>query len=133
MPSRGFYRETFDIGLKKYFRYVSGGEKSDSVVIDAATVAADAAGNKVLKAGSLLVKITASGAYGPYAAGATDGRQTLGTAPNCVILSADTDVTRGDEAMGGWFADCAFEISQCTLFGATAAAVRAAFPRSDFL
>ncbi len=36
-----------------------------------------AIGDKVLPFGTVLTKITASGKYGPYASGATDGRQTL--------------------------------------------------------
>ena len=43
-------------------RWVTGG-----VTIDADTVSADADGNKILKAGMPLGKITASGKYGPYA------------------------------------------------------------------
>lgn len=43
-------------------RWVTGG-----VTIDSATVSADADGNKILKAGTPLGKITASGKYGPYA------------------------------------------------------------------
>ena len=43
-------------------RWITGG-----VTIDAATVSADADGNKILKAGMPLGKITASGKYGPYA------------------------------------------------------------------
>lgn len=132
MPSRGFYREAFDYSKKKIFRYFNGAEHSISCVIDSSTVTADSDGNKILKEGSLLVKITASGAYGPYASGAADGRQTLGIAPNCVILSGDLDVTRGDEALGGWHSQCDFESSQLTLFGATLANVKIAFPQSRF-
>jgi hypothetical protein len=43
-------------------RWITGG-----VTIDAATVSADADGNKILKAGTPLGRITASGKYGPYA------------------------------------------------------------------
>lgn len=47
-------------------RWVTGG-----VTIDAATVSADADGNKILKAGTPLGRITASGKYGPYAPAVT--------------------------------------------------------------
>lgn len=43
-------------------RWITGG-----VTIDANTVSADADGRKILKAGTPLGKITASGKYGPYA------------------------------------------------------------------
>jgi hypothetical protein len=134
MPTRtAFFHESFTLTGRKVLRYQSGDEKTESVVIDPATVTADADGNKIVVAGSLLVKITASGAYGPYASGAADGRQTLGTSPNCVICTADVDVTRGPEAIGGWFSDTMFESANLTLFGATLSNVKAAFPRCDFL
>lgn len=47
-------------------RWVTGG-----VTIDASTVSADEAGNKILKIGTPLGKITATGKYGPYQAAVT--------------------------------------------------------------
>ncbi len=43
-------------------------------------------GVKVLRYGQVLCRITASGKYGPYASGASDGRQTL-TRGQCVIVN----------------------------------------------
>ena len=54
-------------------RWVTGG-----VTIDATTVSADADGNKILKAGTPLGKITTSGKYGPYQPGKT-GTKAEGT------------------------------------------------------
>lgn len=47
------------------------------------------AGDKYLRYGTVLTKITATGKYGPYASGATDGRQTL-TRGACYILNLNT-------------------------------------------
>lgn len=44
------------------------------VTLDASTFTADGNGNKIVKAGTVLGKITASGLYGPYADAAVDGR-----------------------------------------------------------
>lgn len=52
-------------------RWITGG-----VTLDHTTVTADGDGKKVLKIGTPLGKITATGKYGPYNKDATDGRQT---------------------------------------------------------
>jgi len=44
------------------------------------------AGDKYLRYGQVLCRITASGKFGPYASGAADGRQTL-TTGDCFILN----------------------------------------------
>jgi hypothetical protein len=46
------------------------------VTLDAATVGVDANGDKILLAGTVLGKVTASGKYGAYGNGLSDGRQT---------------------------------------------------------
>lgn len=51
----------------------------ESYTCAAASVPADADGNKVLQSGTVMAKITSggdSGKIGPYSLGATDGRQT---------------------------------------------------------
>lgn len=52
-------------------RWITGG-----VTLDHTTVTADGDGKKVLKIGTPLGKITATGKYGPWDKDATDGRQT---------------------------------------------------------
>lgn len=55
--------------------------KRSGITIAASTVTADAAGDKIVKAGTFLAEITSGpeiGKYGPYATGATDGRQAPG-------------------------------------------------------
>lgn len=54
----------------------SGHMTTDAVTIDAATVTADGNGDRILTAGTVLGRITASGLYGPYSNAAVDGRGT---------------------------------------------------------
>jgi hypothetical protein len=115
-------------------QYVTGAEGVQSVVVKAATVVADGDGNKVLRSGTLLVKLTDGTGYGPYAAGALDGRQTVKTTPDSVILSGDLDVSDNvDRAQGGYYDGATFKITQLTLNGATVATVRTAFPTCHFV
>lgn len=75
-------------------RYKTGG-----VTIDKGTVAANGYGRKILKAGSIICEITASGKYGPFSADALDGRQTPAVG-KCFILADDVDVTFADAQEG---------------------------------
>lgn len=52
--------------------------KRAGITLDAATVSADGDGNKILKAGTFVSEITATGKYGAYGDAETDGRE----APN---------------------------------------------------
>ncbi len=120
------------------FKYLPDGNVlSESVVLQPSTVTADAAGIKTLYAGTLIVKITATGEFGPYASGAVDGRQTLaapgGAAPTCGILSMDVDLTDGAKAAGMYYGNCQFNTSKLTLLSAAIATVRAAMPSCFFL
>lgn len=78
----------------EHVRYITGG-----VTIDKATVTAGADSHKVLKAGSIICEITASGKYGPFDAGAADGRQTP-TLGKCFIMAKTVDVTFQDAQVG---------------------------------
>jgi len=49
--------------------------KRTGITLDATLVGADANGNKILKKGTCLGRITATGKYGPYSNAAGDGRQ----------------------------------------------------------
>lgn len=51
--------------------------KRVGVTLDAATVSADGDGNKIVKKGTLVTKITATGKFGPYDGDASDGRETV--------------------------------------------------------
>lgn len=46
------------------------------ITLDAATVSADATGNKVLSTGTIVAEITASGKYAAYDNALSDGRET---------------------------------------------------------
>lgn len=71
--------------------------KPGGVTIDWSTVTAAAedttlgdgtivpSGGKAMEYGTILVLITASGKYGPYASGASDGRQTLGRGTSYIL------------------------------------------------
>src|SRR5438132_13928851 len=70
-----------------------GGVTIDWSAVSAAAVAATYqesdpvdVGEKFLRYGQVVTKISASGLYGPYASGASDGRQTL-TRGECFILN----------------------------------------------
>ncbi|AJW76992.1 head decoration protein [Marinitoga sp. 1155] len=83
-------------------------------VIDSSTVTADSDGDKILKAGTILGKITASGKFGPYDSTATDGRQTA-----VGILAHDVDVTKED-AMVNYLIHGVVQESKLTGIDATA-------------
>lgn len=65
-----------------------------SVTLDASTVTADAAGDKIVQPGTLIAKISASGKWGPYDAGASDGRQT--STDNLLICHDHVNLKGGD-------------------------------------
>jgi hypothetical protein len=116
-------------------KYATGAEKTESVVIDPATVTANAAGRKIVPAAALVVRKTTGGMAGPFASGATDGRQTLANSspPTVFITSAEIDVTDGPRAIGAYFGGAAFDSAHLTLYGATLTAARAALPTCEFL
>lgn len=69
--------------------------KRVGITIDSTTVGADAKGNKILKAGTLLGKITSSGKYAAYDNALSNGRETAeGILPESVNLK-DGDVITG--------------------------------------
>lgn len=71
-------------------RFATGG-----VTIDNATVTPDQDNQRILYAGEVLGRITASGLYGPYDAAAADGRETAR-----YILAATKNVTDGNHSVG---------------------------------
>jgi len=69
--------------------------KRVGITLDALLVGADADGNKILKAGTIIGKVTATGKYGAYNNGLDDGRETAeGVLPESVNLK-DGDVITG--------------------------------------
>jgi Bacteriophage lambda head decoration protein D len=49
--------------------------KRSGITLDATQVTADGDGNKIVKAGTVLGKVTANGKYGPYDNAASDGTE----------------------------------------------------------
>lgn len=69
--------------------------KSTGITLDSSLVGADANGNKILQAGTVIGKVTATGKYGAYVGNANDGRETaVGILPEGVNLK-DGDVVSG--------------------------------------
>lgn len=125
-------RITDTVSGKQPLKFHTGAEVAKSVVVDNDAITADTYGRKLVVKGELLTKITATGLYGPYSRTAVDGRATiaLGTA---VIANEDADVQLGDKAIGGYYHNCVFDASECTLHKIAGhadplATLRTAFP-----
>lgn len=72
--------------------------KSVGVTLDAALWTADAKGNKIAANGHLVAKVTATGKYGPYKPGASNGQEdpdTVGIIFNGGVNMKDGDVITG--------------------------------------
>ncbi|CAM3706758.1 head decoration protein [Cohnella lubricantis] len=72
-------------------------EVTNGITIDSAAVAADANGDKIIKKGMPMAKVTASGKYVPYNAAGNDGSQNP-----TVILKRTINVKDGDAVVGGY-------------------------------
>jgi len=136
-------------GLLKYYdhsyqrhqplKYQHGDEKAHSKVIYSSVVTLDDDSRRLVARGEVLCEITSgsgSGKYGPYSKTAADGRQPL--ARNyAVVATKGVDVTLGDRPVGGWFADCVFDMSEMTFngistHGTSLTSLRTAFPQCIF-
>jgi len=113
------YYETNTWANKSPLKSVHGNERKKTVTIYASTVVADSMLRKRLSPGTFLVKIDSGlGAdkYGPYLKTATDGRQT--PVEGEVVFSWEAhDVTLGDRAAAGLYAQCVFDKSELTMGG----------------
>jgi len=143
------------LGLKPYvedsgwryrqpLKYQNGGERVETLVVYASAVALNENARRLLPAGTLLNRITSgagTGKYGPYGKTASDGRQTLAVGTS-YILTESHDVTFGDVAVGGYYMDCVFDLTQVadagaagnavSKHGASLTALKAAFPQCVF-
>lgn len=64
------------------------------ITLDADLVSADGSGHKVVKAGTVLGKVTATGLYGPYVGGASEGQTvTLDATAGTFALTFDGETT----------------------------------------
>ena len=90
--------KTTDLGVNAEASFLASQHlefKRGGITVDATTVGADANGDKVLKAGTPMGVITASGKYGAYNNGHADGTETaVGILPESINLR-DGDVICG--------------------------------------
>lgn len=125
-------------------KYQKGDEAVETLVAYASVVPFDENGRRLLPAGTVMNKITSGvglNKHGPYSKTATDGRQTL-TAGDTYVLTESHDITFGDVAVGGYYMDCIFDLTQVadagaagtpiSKHGASLTALKAAFPHSVF-
>lgn len=121
-------------------KYLVGGEKTETLVLNSLTVAPDVAtGRRVILAGTVLCNITGTELYGPYDDGAADGRETIAPGTTFVLVESH-DVTFGDRAVAGYFQDCVFNTNhiidaagdKVVLDGAAFALLEAALPGCSF-
>jgi hypothetical protein len=136
-------------GLKYYDRdhqrhqplkYRYGDEKAKTVVVGSSVVSLDSDDRRLVNRGELLVEITSghlTGKYGPYSKTASDGRESL-SINKAVVATRGLELTLGiDKEVGGWFADCVFDMSEMTLNGVSTSSsgqtdLRTAFPQCSF-
>jgi Bacteriophage lambda head decoration protein D len=76
----------------------STGITIDAALIPAAVLPADGQSHKVVKNGTVLGKVTATGKYGPYDDTATDGREI--EADTVVLVNGGVDCWQGDVITG---------------------------------
>lgn len=113
------YYESNDWANVSPLKSVHGNERKKTVTVYASTVTTDTQSRRRLSPGTFLVKIdsgTGAGKYGPYLKTATDGRQT--PAEGEVVFTWEAhDVTLGDRAAAGLYAQCVFDKSELTMGG----------------
>ncbi len=113
------YYETNEWANRTPLKSSSGNERAKTLVIAASTVTADTKSRKRLAPGSFLVKITSGhniDKYGPYDKTALDGRES--PAEGSVMFTWEAhDVTLGDRAVAGLYAQCVFDKSELTMNG----------------
>ncbi|MGP0583697.1 head decoration protein [Paenibacillus timonensis] len=72
-------------------------EVTNGITIDSTAITADANGDKIIKKGMPMAKVTATGKYVPYKSDGTDGSQNP-----TVILKRTVNVKDGDAVVGGY-------------------------------
>lgn len=72
-------------------------EVTNGITIDSAVVTADGNGDKIIKKGMPMAKVTATGKWVPYNAAGADGSQNP-----TVILKRTVNVREGDHVVGGY-------------------------------
>lgn len=72
-------------------------EVTNGITIDSAKITADSKGDKIIKKGMPMAKLTASGKFVPYDPDGADGSQNP-----TVILKRTVNVKDGDHVVGGY-------------------------------
>lgn len=72
-------------------------EVTNGITIDSAAVTADSNGDKIIKKGMPMAKLTASGKFVPYNPSGTDGSENP-----TIILKRTVNVKDGDHVVGGY-------------------------------
>jgi hypothetical protein len=72
--------------------------KSVGITIDKNLITPDANGDRIVKNGTVLAKVTATGKYGPYDNAATDGREV--EAETGVLVNGGVNARNGDVITG---------------------------------
>ncbi|WP_339816793.1 head decoration protein [Paenibacillus sp. FSL R7-0216] len=72
-------------------------EVTNGITIDSTAITADVNGDKIVKKGMPMAKVTATGKYVPYKSDGTDGSQNP-----TVILKRTVNVKDGDAVVGGY-------------------------------
>ena len=113
MPWPNIESDTFK--RRTPLKYQVGDERAHTVVVDYSVVDQDSSGRRLINAGTLMTKITATSKYGPYDPNASDGRGTLSRG-SAYFSVAGHDVALGDKAIGGYFHNCVFDTSELTVW-----------------
>lgn len=124
---------------RKPLKYRTGVEPMETLAVYSSTVTADSDGRRLLAAGTILCEITSGtgdGKYGPYLKTATDGRQTIGNTYQPYVLLVGHDVTLGDLAVEGLWAQCVFNTSEIEdvndISHADLSTLKTAFPNAEW-
>jgi len=72
-------------------------EVTNGITIDSSKITADGNGDKIIRIGMPMAKLTASGKWVPYKSGASDGSENP-----TVILKRTVNVRDGDHVVGGY-------------------------------
>ena len=123
---------------RKVLKLRTGAEPLETLEVYSSTVTADSDGRRLIHAGTIMAEITSGtgdGKYGPYDPDAADGRQTLGVSASYVTLVGH-DVTLGDKAVEGLWAQCVFNYSEILDVNSVStgdlSALKTAFPNADW-
>jgi len=104
---------SFDFLASEHYILKRGG-----ITLDAALVPADANGDKILRGGTLLGKVTATSRYGPYDNALIDGRQDA----KGVLFAGDLNLRWGATMLTGLLIHGSVLQARCTGYDAAAAA-----------